>query len=70
MLGHFEVRGKVVLSLNIYVQLQQLSPIHKLFGFKVKFKFKSKCDSVMEEDNLTNVLDEDRDGMETSQQDP
>ena len=33
--------GKVVSSLNIYVQSQQLSPIHKSFGFKAKFKFKS-----------------------------
>ena len=38
--GHFEVRGKFVSSLNIYVQLQQLSPIHKSFWFKAKFKFK------------------------------
>ena len=70
LLRNFEVRGKVVSSLNRYVQLQHLSPTHKSFGFKAKFKFKGVTQNrttVIEGDSLTKIFDEDMNGMETTQ---
>ena len=47
-----------------------VSPTHKSFGFKAKFKFKGVTQNrttVIEGDNLTKISDEGRDGMETTQ---
>ena len=60
---------------QIYVQLLQLSPTHKSFGFKPKFKFKGVTQNlttavVIEGDNITKIPDDDRDGMETTDRIP